>query len=296
MFEITITNTNLIPLPANHIYQPDIAEPISMQFWLNPNTHLVEILNIQFISPEFVCNSVSDKLIEQWEGMHITQFQFPTYKREMFFFQLNDEDKIKYQCIDAACFFAREYSKRLKNQRIIYYVVDDAENTINAYIKKSQLNSDQINNLNKNEEYCLIGQLKVTQTNDELYWLDYLDVDEDYQDEVSKETMLKLAVKHLNLNAIPCVKKADAYRFYLTKEEEQLMVECLIKSIITCEMCYFSTNSNYQSAPSILIDNATDPERNSQILQQHNLPLPANNEMTDIASPIGSPVLNGVFL
>lgn len=296
MFEITITNTNLIPFPANHIYQPDIIEPISMQFWLNPNTNLLEILNIQFISPEFVWNSVSDKLIEEWEGMHVMQFQFPTYNREMFFFKLTDEDKIKYQCIDAACFFAREYGKRLNNQRIIYYFMDEAENTINACIKRSQLNCDQINRLIIHDEYYLIGQLKVTQTHDELSWLDYLDIEADYQDEISKETMIKLAVEHLNLNAIPCVKYAEAYRFYLTEEEEQLMVNCLIKNIITCEMCYFSTNSSYQSAPSILSDDATDPERNSQILQQYNLPLPVNNEMTDIASPIGSPVLNGVFI
>lgn len=97
------------------------------------------------------------------------------------------------------------------------------------------------------------------------------------------------------MNAIPCVNRANAYRFYLTKEGEQLIAKCLLKDIICCEMCYFSTNSNYQSALSILNDGTIDPNRNSRILQQLNPTLQDVAVIQEFSSPIGSPIMNGNF-
>jgi hypothetical protein len=240
MFNIVISNKNLYPCPANYIYQSDILEPISISFNLDSINNLIEVVDIQFLSPAFIWNNISDQLVHEWKGMCVSQFQFPTYNRETFIFELTDADKIRYRCIDAACYIAREYGRRsLNSQRIIYYFVNQREDTINACIEFSQMEDNLIDELHRKEKYVSIGELKVCETNDELRWLDYLDIDYDYQNEVSKQTMLRLAVDHLNLNAIPCVENSDAYRFYLTKEEEQLIAECLLKDIINCEMCYF---------------------------------------------------------
>ncbi len=292
MLEIIISNKYIIPCPDNYIYQPDILEPISVRFNIDPLSNQIFVVDIKFLSRKYIWNNIKEQLVDEWKDMYISQFEFPIYNRGLFLFNLTEVDRIKYRCIDAASFIAHEYKRRyVNNQHVIYYFINHAEDKVSARIKISSAESNFNNSLDRYADYILIGELKVCETHDRLRWFDYLEIDIDFQNDVSKQTMLRLAVEHLNMNAIPCVKRANAYRFYLTQEEEHLIAECLIKDIIRCEICYFSTNSNYQSALSILSDGAIDPGRNSKILQQLNPPLQAAEVIPDFGSPMGSPLL-----
>ncbi len=293
MFQIIISNENFSPCPVNYIYQPDILEPMTISFYFDPFHNLIKVLDIHFTSSVFLWNSIKEQIIDKFKNAYISQFQFPIYNRGMFFFGQSDEDKIRYRCIDFACFIAKEYERHyLNSQNIIYYFVNPAKDSVTACVKLSQIDINHFNEPISNQEYYTVGELKTCETEDGLRWLDYCDVDDDFKAQVSKKTMLRLAINFLDLNAIPCVKKSNAYRFYLTDEEEQLIEECLLNGIIYCEMCYFSINSQYRSAHSILVDGILDPGRNSLLLQQRNPMIEIDEIVIDENSLIGSPILN----
>lgn len=170
------------------------------------------------------------------------------------------------------------------NAKIIY--ISDEDNTIEAHYfsNHEQLDDDaiseQINNGNDNTlELKVAGSVVVEEG-----YLSEIEVDELYRNRGIGTKLVELAIKHLMLEKIACVKEHENYHYCLTLKGEHLIASCIRKGIVTEEMCVLPPH------PDLLEDDVNedeDPELVSIIIQEAlEQPLPTDKKKNGVINTL----------
>jgi GNAT superfamily N-acetyltransferase len=132
----------------------------------------------------------------------------------------------------------------------ILYVLEEGNNQIVAYFynvqnyfppEEANINdaiAADFNNIFEEDELENIGHIAVA----DQQWLEHIEVNPPYRGIGIGTNLVRLAIDHLELNAIACVREHEAYEYSLTPAGEGLIAHCTQTNpaIVTQNMCFFS--------------------------------------------------------
>lgn len=257
----------------------NLPEDISIYFTPGPQ-NTAQITAIKFptqYSYPFRTISQREKILDEYLNKYLHELANSYYQRHISFF---GPTTIHTKCIDTAMFIASEFKKLFQEEDIIIYqekggLITASSTSDERLFEEYAALPQELKTFDAGTEEAInlrsllailphfslnnVGHIDVA-SEDGCEWLDYIEVDKFYRGRGIGSCLVKLAIRYLDLNCIPCVKEAQQYQYCLTELGEALVASCIKKGIITGDMCYFSTLSKYRSTVDILEEGEEDDD------------------------------------